>query len=134
MQQREITIRTPGKEALLDITAEVQRAVSESGVNDGVCHLLALHTTAGLTINENADPSVKADILMALKKLVPDDLAYSHAEGNSPAHIKSTLTGHSLTIPIANGRLVLGTWQGVMFCEFDGPRHRKVYVHVVSTG
>lgn len=129
----EISIRTPGKEALIDITAEVQRVVGESGVKEGVCHLFALHTTAGLTINENADPSVKADILMALRRMVPDNLPYSHAEGNSPAHIKSTLTGHWLTIPIANGRLVLGTWQGVMFCEFDGPRTRKVYVSVLPT-
>jgi secondary thiamine-phosphate synthase enzyme len=86
------------------------------------------HTTAGVTINENADPSVKEDILMAMEKVVPDSLPYTHAEGNSPAHVKSTLVGSSLSIIIENGELALGTWQGIIFCEFDGPRRRKLYI------
>jgi len=143
----EITIRTHSKEELLDITAEVKRAVAqaiaetESSANSrelrgapgyhGICHIFALHTTAGLLINENADPSVKSDILMTLKRIVPDNLPFTHAEGNSPAHVKSTLVGHSLSIPIVNGKLALGTWQGIFFAEFDGPRTRKVTVTIV---
>ncbi len=129
---REISIRTHSKEELLDITREVEGVVRESGVSEGVCHIFTLHTTAGLLINENTDPSVKSDILMGLKRIVPDNLPYSHAEGNSPAHIKSTLVGHTLTIPIDGGRLTLGTWQGIMFAEFDGPRVRRVNVTIIG--
>ncbi len=128
----EITIRTRSKEELLDITSEVERVVRDSGAKDGVCIIFSLHTTAGILINENADPSVKSDILMALSQAVPDNLPFTHAEGNSPAHLKSTLVGHSLIIPIENGRLLLGTWQGILFAEFDGPRDRRVAVTVAS--
>ncbi len=116
----------------MDITRQVASAVAESGVKDGVCHLNCLHTTAAITINENADPDVKADLLMALRNLVQDGWPYAHAEGNSPAHVKSSLVGASLAIPISGGRLVLGTWQGIIFCEFDGPRSRRVTVTVVG--
>jgi len=115
-------------EELLDITREVSKVVSESGVKSGICHIYVPHTTCGLTINENADPSVKSDILLALRKCVPENLPYTHAEGNSTAHVKSSLLGSSLTVLIENGRLVLGTWQGVYLAEFDGPRTRKVFV------
>ena len=104
-----------------------------SGVTQGICHLFAPHTTAGLTINENADPTVKADILMVLNKVVSDKEPYRHAEGNSPAHIKASLMGSGLTVLIADGRLVLGTWQGIFFCEFDGPRSRRLLVKIVAT-
>jgi len=133
MQQTEISVETPGKQIMLDITPDVQKFVRSTGIKEGICHLFCLHTTAGLTINENADPSVRRDILATLRQMVPDDLTYSHAEGNSPAHIKSSLMGQSLTIPVSRGGLVLGTWQGVMFCEFDGPRTRSVRITVIPS-
>jgi len=116
----------------VDITREVSSVVAESGVINGVCHLNCLHTTAAITINENADPDVKADLLMALRSIVQDGWPYTHAEGNSPAHVKSSLVGASLAIPVSGGRLVLGTWQGIIFCEFDGPRSRRATVTVVN--
>jgi secondary thiamine-phosphate synthase enzyme len=130
---REISLKTNSREELLDITREVAAAVTESGISNGLCHLHCLHTTAGITINENTDPAVKTDILMALRRLVQDGWHYYHAEGNSPAHIKSSLIGVSLTIPFSEGRLALGTWQSVVFCEFDGPRARKVSVSFTRT-
>ena len=128
-----LTIPSHRKEELIDITGSIKEAVASSSVETGICCVFVPHTTAGVTINENADPSVKADILMALKKIVPDSLPYTHAEGNSPAHVKSTLVGPSLFIIVENGNLVLGTWQGIIFCEFDGPRNRKLFVHVVPS-
>lgn len=125
-----LTIPSHRKEELIDITSSIKEAVDSSKIETGICRVFVPHTTAGLTINENADPSVKADILMALRKIVPDSLPYTHAEGNSPAHVKSTLVGSSLSIIIENGNLVLGTWQGIIFCEFDGPRKRKLFVHI----
>jgi len=125
------TIRTRGQTALETITPEVQRIVRESGVQDGVCHIFVPHTTAGITINEDADPTVKRDILYELNKVIPFEDGYHHAEGNAAAHIKTTLVGPSLTVFVESGRLVLGTWQGIFFCEFDGPRHRQVLVKVV---
>jgi secondary thiamine-phosphate synthase enzyme len=125
-----LTIPSHRKEELIDITSSIKEAVDSSKIETGICRVFVPHTTAGLTINENADPSVKADILMALRKIVPDSLPYTHAEGNSPAHVKSTLVGSSLSIIIENGNLVLGTWQGIIFCEFDGPRNRKLFVHI----
>jgi len=101
-------------------------------VGEGICHLFIPHTTAAVTINENADPSVTRDILMMLNKLIPSEDDYRHLEGNSPAHIKSSLLGCSETVFVESGKLVLGTWQGIFFCEFDGPRSRKVYVKVVK--
>ena len=127
-----LEVRSRTREELIDLTGEVGRLVAAAGVKDGLCFVFVPHTTAAVTINENADPDVKADILMALRKVVPDDLPYEHAEGNSPAHVKSSLVGSSLTVIVEGGRLQLGTWQGICFCEFDGPRTRKVWVQVVG--
>jgi len=127
-----IEIRTRAKEEFVDLTAEVGRVVAASGVASGVCVVTVPHTTAGVTVNENADPDVKADLLMTLRRIVPDALPYAHAEGNSPAHAKAALIGSSVTLIVEGGRLRLGTWQGVFFCEFDGPRTRKVWVKVIG--
>lgn len=127
-----LEVRTGSKTELLDLTARIQQVVSESGVAEGLCHVFVPHTTAGVTINENADPSVKADILMVLNKIISDREAYRHLEGNSPAHIKASLVGPQLTVFVSRGRLLLGTWQGIFFCEFDGPRHRLVHVKVTE--
>ncbi len=127
-----LTVRTGSHTELLDITRQIQEAVRESGVQEGFCHLFVPHTTAAVTINENADPSVKADILMVMNQVISDREAYGHLEGNSPAHIKSSLFGPQLTLLVSGGRLVLGTWQGVYFCEFDGPRTRRLHLKVVA--
>jgi secondary thiamine-phosphate synthase enzyme len=124
-----LTIQSRNNEDLIDITDRIQETVTSEGIETGVCRVFVPHTTAGVTINENADPSVKADILMALRSIVPDSMPYTHAEGNSPAHVKSSLVGTSLSIIIDNGNLALGTWQGIYFCEFDGPRRRKLFIH-----
>jgi len=123
---REIRVSTGSRTELVDITSEVQKAVRDSGVREGVCHVYVPHTTAGVTINENADPSVRQDILMELNKIVPLEDNYRHLEGNAAAHIKATMVGSSETILVEGGRLLLGTWQGIFFCEFDGPRSRRV--------
>ena len=128
-----INVFTRGKEVLEEITQRVNDVVHRSGVQEGVCYLYLPHTTAGIIINENADPSVGRDILDRLDTLVPDKGNYHHLEGNAPAHIKSTLTGLSLMVPIDNGRLALGRWQGVFLCEFDGPRDRTIVVQVLSS-
>ncbi|MCX7918378.1 MAG: secondary thiamine-phosphate synthase enzyme YjbQ [bacterium] len=128
-----IEINTPTRTALVDITAQIEDAVRKSKVGNGVCYVYVPHTTAGITINENADPSVPADIIKELNKLVPFDDHYQHSEGNSAAHIKSTFVGCSQVILIENGRLVLGTWQGIFFCEFDGPRHRQVWIKIIPS-
>ncbi len=127
-----LSIRTGSKTELADITSRVQEAVGQSEVSDGLCHLFVAHTTAGITINENADPSVQSDILMVLNKIISDREPYQHTEGNSPAHIKASLTGCHLTVIVKGGTLLLGTWQGIYLCEFDGPRNRKVHVKVVA--
>jgi secondary thiamine-phosphate synthase enzyme len=119
------TVSTSKTMQLSDITLQVQKAVAASTIMDGVCHVYNPHTTAGLTINEGADPDVQTDILAALQKIVPQ-LQYRHQEGNSPAHVMASLVGSSVTVFIENGRLQLGTWQKIFFCEFDGPRSRKV--------
>ena len=128
---KKFDIQTGAKEVLVDITGQVEAEVRRSEVKSGVCVVYVPHTTAAVTINENADPSVRADIVMTLHKSVPDSLPYAHTEGNSPAHVKSSLVGSSVTVPIEEGRLVLGTWQGIFFCEFDGPRRRQVYVQIL---
>jgi secondary thiamine-phosphate synthase enzyme len=121
-------LRTGSRAQMVDITGQVQRALGECGIRDGACVVYVPHTTAGVTINENADPSVVTDILAGLERMVPRDAGYRHREGNADSHIKATLTGFSQTIPVRDGRLVLGTWQGIFFCEFDGPRTRTVMV------
>jgi secondary thiamine-phosphate synthase enzyme len=129
--KRTINIKTTYKEELVDITPHIVNVVKESGTENGVCIVYCPHTTAGLTINENADPSVKKDIIRGLGKMIPP-INYSHMEGNSPAHIKASMMGFSLQILIQDGFLVLGTWQGIYFCEFDGPRNRNVHVQIIS--
>ena len=128
-----IEVHTPAKEAFVDLTQHIRTTVIESGVESGMCHIYIPHTTAAVTINENADPAVVNDILTALRNLVPDSLLYTHKEGNSPAHCKASLIGFSAWIPIADGKPVLGTWQGIFFCEFDGPRKRKAVIQVISS-
>ena len=123
-----ITVKSKSRTEFIDITADIQRVVDSSGVQQGHCLVYVPHTTAAVTINENADPGVPVDILMILNKIIPWEADYRHGEGNSPAHVKSTLVGATEWIPIEKGRLVLGTWQGIFFCEFDGPRTRKVHV------
>ena len=125
-----LTVKTPEREILVDVTQRVKDFVDETGTNEGFCRIFVPHTTAGITINENADPSVKKDIIKHLKELIPKKANFSHMEGNSDAHIKSSITGPSLTILIHSGRLVLGTWQGIMFAEYDGPRTRKMHLQV----
>ncbi len=127
-----LEVPTGSRTEFIDLTARVQQAVADSGVIEGLCHIFAPHTTAGVTINENADPSVQADILMVLNKIISDREPYRHAEGNSPAHIKASLMGPQLTVFVSQGRLVLGTWQGIFFCEFDGPRRRRVIIKVTA--
>jgi secondary thiamine-phosphate synthase enzyme len=117
---------------VVDVTADVAGALRDSGIVEGVCHLFVPHTTAGLAVNENADPDVKRDVIYCLANLVPDDPAFRHAEGNSDAHVKSLLAGCSLTVPVTVGRLELGTWGGIYFCEFDGPRRRKLHLRFVG--
>jgi secondary thiamine-phosphate synthase enzyme len=129
---KEITIKTNTQTQILDITAQVQNAVDESGIKEGLCCVFIPHTTAGVTINENADPSVKQDIVMELNKVIPFDDNYSHLEGNSAAHIKASIIGSSVNVPLKNNYLLLGTWQGICFCEFDGPRQRHFYVKIIE--
>ena len=123
-----IEVRTRKREELVDLTREIGEIAAASGRREGVCLVFVPHTTAGVAINEHADPDVKTDILMTLGKIVPDSLPYAHAEGNSPAHVKAALVGSSVSVIIEEGRLKLGTWQGIFFCEFDGPRTRQVWV------
>lgn len=124
------SLDTQSHEELIDITSQVQEAVLASQASEGICTVFVPHTTAGVTINENADATVKEDILMALTQVVPSDLPYGHSEGNSPSHVKASLLGSSISVILAEGRLQLGTWQGIFFCEFDGPRHRRFFVHI----
>lgn len=125
-----LNIRTHSRSELMDITPLVNDIVHKSKIENGVCYVFVPHTTAGITINENADPSVRQDILAELDKMVPWQGNYSHLEGNAAAHIKASLVGSSETIPVEKGDLVLGTWQGVFFAEFDGPRRREVWVTI----
>ena len=126
----QFALRTPRRIAMVEITGQVQSAVGRSGVKDGLCVVYVPHTTAGVTVNENADPSVCRDVEATLATLAPHDGHYTHGEGNADAHVKSVLVGQSVTIPVSGGELVFGTWQGIFFCEFDGPRMRTVIVQV----
>jgi secondary thiamine-phosphate synthase enzyme len=126
------SVKSKTRTELIDITSKIQDMVMSAGIDQGLCMLYVPHTTAAITINESADPSVKDDILMIINKIIPWEAGYRHLEGNSPAHIKSTIVGTSELIAIDNNRLVLGTWQGIFFCEFDGPRTRKVQVRIIK--
>ncbi|MBQ2626519.1 MAG: YjbQ family protein [Eubacterium sp.] len=126
------SVQTDKHTEMIDITRQVQGVVREKNVDRGICIVYVPHTTAAITINENADPDVVRDFTMEINKLVPWEDGYRHAEGNSAAHLKASMIGFSQTILIEDGRLVLGTWQGIYFCEFDGPRSRKVYVKVIE--
>lgn len=127
-----LSVKTSTREEFVDIRMEVEKIVKDSGVKNGVCYLYVPHTTAGITINEGADPSVRKDIINALKKIAPYGAGYAHVEGNADSHIKATLVGSSVTIFIEGGRLILGQWQSIFFCEFDGPRTRKVYLKIMK--
>jgi secondary thiamine-phosphate synthase enzyme len=127
-----ISLKTNSRIELVDITPKIQAEVRRSKIKNGVCFLFCPHTTAGLTINENADPSVQRDIINGLNKLIPQHAGYAHSEGNADAHIKSSLYGQSLTIFVQEGRLELGTWQGIYFCEGDGPRSREVWITTIE--
>ena len=125
-----IDVKTNTRVDMVDITSSVQKEISRAGVQDGICMVYVPHTTAGVTINEGADPSVCHDVMNKLNELVPRDAGYRHREGNSDSHIKASLMGSSVMVMVEGGRLVLGTWQKVFFCEFDGPRSRRVYVKI----
>jgi secondary thiamine-phosphate synthase enzyme len=126
-----LSVKTNAKTELIDITASVHGMVRQSAINNGICMLYVPHTTAAVTINESADPSVRDDIVMILNRIVPWEAEYRHLEGNSPAHVKAALIGPSEVIGIEKGDLVLGTWQGIFFCEFDGPRNRKLHIRLI---
>ncbi len=131
MKIKNITVRSKARTEFIDITAEIQKIIDEAGIKNGICYLFVPHTTAAITINEGADPSVQRDIQGMLSRLIPQDLNYQHREGNADAHIKSTIVGVDKSVFIEDGRLVLGTWQAIYFCEFDGPRHRRVIVKLI---
>jgi secondary thiamine-phosphate synthase enzyme len=124
------SVKTSARSEMVDVTSSVQKEISKAGVSNGICVVYVPHTTAGITINEGADPAVCRDIIGKLNDLVPPDAGYRHMEGNADSHIKASLMGSSISVIVENGRLVLGTWQKIFFCEFDGPRSRKVYVKV----
>ena len=130
---KRLRVKTTSRIEMIDITSEVQRLVSEEGINEGICLVYCPHTTAGVVINEHADPSVAEDIASALTEQYPHRRAWRHLEGNADAHVKSAVVGISAMIPITGGRLALGTWQGIFFCEFDGPRSRELYVQIMSS-
>jgi secondary thiamine-phosphate synthase enzyme len=129
---KQLRVKTQLRTDLIDITQGVQRIVGESGVRSGICNIHVPHTTAAITINENSDPNVGRDILKELNQIIPFDNHYSHMEGNSAAHIKSSIIGVSMALMVEEGRIALGTWQAVFFCEFDGPRDRRVLVKVTA--
>lgn len=131
MITREIQVKSKARNELIDITSQVGKVVDESGIAEGICVVVVPHTTAGVTVNENVDPSVKSDIIAKLGELVPAGDRYRHREGNADAHIKAALVGTSEVLLVRGGQMALGTWQGVFFCEFDGPRTRQVWVRVM---
>jgi len=129
---KRIRVRTSRSTEMVDITEEIHGAISQEGIQEGVCHLYVPHTTAGITINEGADPSVRQDILDKLDQLIPREDGYRHSEGNAAAHIKASLVGFSVAVFLQGGKLSLGTWQSLYFCEFDGPRQREVWMMIVK--
>lgn len=128
-----LNIRSSNRIELIDITSEINNIISKSNFKDGLCVLFTPHSTAGITVNENADPSVKTDINYKLNELIPARAGYTHIEGNADSHIKSSFIGSSLNLIVDGGRLLLGTWQGVLFYEFDGPRNRKLYIKLIKS-
>ena len=130
----QFSVKTRSRVDFVDITDKVKSVITQAFVREGVCHVFIPHTTAGITINENADPAVVSDIVKELDKVIPLSDNYSHVEGNSAAHIKASMMGFSVIVPVEGGRIVLGTWQGIYLCEFDGPRTRKVLVTPMSQG
>ena len=130
--RKEISVSTSKRNEFVDVTEEVRSAVKESGVKNGYVHLYVPHTTAAVTINENYDPSVKSDILNKLSDVIPAGAGYAHAEGNADSHIKASIVGNSDFIPVTGGDISLGTWQGIFFCEFDGPRSRRMIIQVIE--
>ena len=129
---RQLEVKSRARTEFINITGDVQEVIRSTGVKSGLCNIFVLHTTAGITVNEGADPAVQRDMTTFLDQQVPADYYFTHAEGNSDAHIKSTLVGTSITIPIEAGKLLLGTWQALYLCEFDGPRQRKVAVKLFA--
>lgn len=129
---KEFSVRTNAQVELIKISSQVQQIVAEAGAQEGICHVFVPHTTAGVTINEGADPDVVHDMVKEFNKIVPFDDGYLHAEGNSAAHIKASMMGSSVAVLIQHGKLVLGTWQAIFFCEFDGPRTRRVLVQMAA--
>jgi secondary thiamine-phosphate synthase enzyme len=129
---KELSLHSRSRDEFIKLDAQVEKAVAESGVKEGVCYVYVPHTTAGVTVNEGADPTVAADILARLTQLVPRDAGYAHAEGNADSHIKATLVGATAVVPVRGGRLALGRWQSLFFCEFDGPRQRRVQLSVLE--
>jgi secondary thiamine-phosphate synthase enzyme len=127
-----ISVKTSAQTEMVDVTSQVQSELSKSGIEEGRLTLYVPHTTAAITINEGADPAVKADILMVLNQMVPWKANYKHMEGNSPAHVKTSLVGSTETVLVSGGRLILGTWQRIFFCEFDGPRNRKLHLQIAA--
>lgn len=127
-----VSVKTTARVELVDVTHLVQQEVEKAGVKDGLCVVYVPHTTSGITINEGADPAVCSDVIKKLKQLVPPHDGYRHMEGNSDSHIKASIMGSSVTVLVEGGRLVLGTWQKIFYCEFDGPRSRKVFVKMVN--
>ncbi|MGM0432363.1 MAG: secondary thiamine-phosphate synthase enzyme YjbQ [Spirochaetota bacterium] len=127
-----LSVKTSSRECLIDITDRISEIVVDSGTHEGICLIFSQHTTCGITLNENADPDVRRDIIRELDKQIPIQDGYHHFEGNSAAHIKTTLVGSSAAVPISKGTLLLGTWQGIYLCEFDGPRNRHVTVQIIS--
>lgn len=127
-----IEVRTGGSQDIVDITSQVRRIVKDSGVRDGICVVFSMHTTAGITINENADPDVKTDMIAGLSRAFPERDDYRHMEGNSHSHLRTSCVGPSQTLIVSEGDLLLGTWQGLFLCEFDGPRTRRVAVKVAE--
>ena len=128
----QLTVRTSRREEMMDITHQIQELILRDSVSEGTCTIYIPHTTAGITINENADPSVQHDILLGLARAFPDIHEFNHSEGNAAAHIKASIMGSSQTVLIKNGRLALGTWQGIYLCEFDGPRSREIFIEFVK--
>ncbi len=134
MNSINLGVNSRQKTELIDITKDVKDRIAAAGFKNGICMIYVPHTTAAVTINESADPSVREDILMILNRIVPWKAEYRHMEGNSPAHVKASLVGESVHAAIEDGQLKLGTWQGIFFCEFDGPRSRRVHIHLVNNG